>query len=378
MYDRKPNTAIEPREIRKATLSDDDAKALGPLHHLPGTWANVRLEHRLTKPDGEVDSFQSECTLRGKGASEFDGRGWNLIALPFINDQGAPYRILMNQYNEVLKFDHIDDNVPNRGIIENQQADQKVAALDYVQQIAQIASADNPASSAQIRGADLAAIHHEPGFFLHMKEQTIEGFNVARLATIPHGNAATAIGKAGEPTKGKPKIPALSSFPEGAIPIPDGEDPEQFVADAVKKAEPGSYLFPYRFFLDNPFKGVLACNADFPGFNTENSNNLLNFLPDDIVSTTELPLNTDAREAGIRNIPFIEQEADASLMRSTFWIMQRSSLDKMGNPKLLLAYSQFISLDFFQRRDGVEGKIRWPHISINVMEKILDPEGREL
>lgn len=372
-----PNTAVEPREIRKATLSQNDAQALGPLQHLPGTWANIRPEHRLIKSDGEADPFQSEGTLTGTGASDFDGRGWNLIALPFANQVGAPYRILMNQYNEVLTFDRIDDNVPNRGFINGQQADQKVAALDYVQQIAQIASDDNPKS--QVAGDALAAIHHEPGFFLHMKEQTIDGFNVARLATIPHGNAATAIGKAGDPIEGKPIIPELSSFPEGAVSVPPGMDPVQFIAQAVEEqSDPSNYLFPYHFFKHNPFKGVLNNNPNFPGFNTVNSNALLNFLPNDIVRTTVLPLNTDVRQAGIRNIPFIEQEADASLMRSTFWIMEREGLDSMGNPKLLLAYSQFIFLDFFPRRDGVEGKIRWPHISINVMEKILGPNGEEL
>ena len=40
---------------------------------------------------------------------------------------------------------------------------------------------------------------------------------------------------------------------------------------------------------------------------------------------------------------------------------------------MLLAYSQFIFLDFFARRDGRPGLIRWPHISINIMEKIEDP-----
>src|SRR5688500_9957758 len=48
------------------------------------------------------------------------GTGWNMIALPF---QGAPappagfkFRLLMNQYDEELRFTLVDDDVPNRGL----------------------------------------------------------------------------------------------------------------------------------------------------------------------------------------------------------------------------------------------------------------------
>ena len=57
-------------------------------------------------------------------------------------------------------------------------------------------------------------------------------------------------------------------------------------------------------------------------------------------------------------------------MRSTFWIMELNEEGPFGEPRLLLAYSQFVFLDFFPRRDGRDGFIRWPHISINMMEKI--------
>jgi hypothetical protein len=43
--------------------------------------------------------------------------------------------------------------------------------------------------------------------------------------------------------------------------------------------------------------------------------------------------------------------------------------DVNGDPVLRLQYSQVIFLDFFPRRDGALGLIRWPHISINTLEK---------
>jgi hypothetical protein len=57
-------------------------------------------------------------------------------------------------------------------------------------------------------------------------------------------------------------------------------------------------------------------------------------------------------------------------MRSTFWIQELADLDADGNPKLRLQYSQVVMLDFFPRRDGLPGPIRWPHVSINTLERV--------
>ncbi|MEM7118942.1 MAG: heme-binding protein [Chloroflexota bacterium] len=240
MYEVK--SAGSNRSIRPAQSGE---KVLGPLELLPGTWANIRPEHRL---DGNL--FKGEGTLAGQGKSPFDGRGWNLIALPFAQEgQRRNYRLLMNQYNEVLKFITIDDDIPNRGITSDRPArpaDQRVVALDYEQMIAQIRAEDIAESGDA--GADELPIHHEPGFFLHMREQTTDGLNIARLATIPHGNAVTALGRASV-IEGAPTIEDLSGFPEGVT-----ADIDQAVENA---AEPDSYLFPYKQFTDNPFKGVL-------------------------------------------------------------------------------------------------------------------------
>lgn len=349
------NRVLENRKIRIATMGDD---ALGPLQLLPGKWANIRPELR----DGS--NFKSEGTFQGQSQSPFDGRGWNLIALPFAGPD-RDFRVLMNQYNEVLSFTKVDESVPNRGIIKNgdtQPADQRVAALDYEQTIAQISARD--ITDSDLAGGPELPIHHEPGFFLHMKEQRIDGIDIARLATIPHGNSATSLGIS-KTFDGPPVIPSVDGFPVGVV-----DD----IAAAVEAAsDPAGYLFPYHQFTKEPFKGVLE-GTQFPGFSVADANALLRAgMPPNVVRTTELHTDTTLLEGGIVNIPFIERQADAAEMQSTFWIMELDEEGLNGNPKLVMAYTQFIFLDFFPRRNDPTQLIRWPHISINMMEKIEEP-----
>lgn len=319
------------RHVEVATSGDED---LGPLKHLPGTWKNT---------------------------ANLQGRGWNMIALPFISDEGPlDYRVLVNQYNEELKFTLVDKGVPNRGVNrgpnrgtdENTNTDQLVVTLDYEQMIKQIAAADNPVSNLE-GGPDLA-IHHEPGLFLHMTNFQTDGLDIARLATVPHGDAALALGKS-EIIDGPPTIPAISGLPLNAP--SDINHP---------------YLAPYKHFDDNPFLGVEA--PGFPGFNPVTPNGLLNFLPQNVRRTTVLHMGTTLDQAGIRNIPFIVRQANAAEMQSTFWIMELDT-GTDENPDLLMAYSQFILLDFFENPAGEI--IRWPHVSINVMEKAAAPNAEK-
>lgn len=60
-------------------------------------------------------------------------------------------------------------------------------------------------------------------------------------------------------------------------------------------------------------------------------------------------------------------------MRSTFSILELHEEGPLGNARHILFFSQFIFLDFFQRRDGRTGLIRRPHISITMMVKVALP-----
>lgn len=328
------------RTIERAKTGD---KSLGPWMQLPGTWKN---------------------------SDPLDGRGWNLIALPFVEEgQRRNYRLLFNQYNEEFKFLFVDNMVPNRGIQrlpEPKNTDQLIVALDYQQTINQISAKDS--ANSDLAGDPGLAIHHEPGLFLHMRNRQTDNLNVARLATIPHGNSVTALGRTRE-FDGPPTIPVISGLPVGVT-----DDIEIAVEEA---SDPNSYLFPYHSFVNNPFKGVVS-DPNFPGFSPADPNLLLRIgMPNNVVRTIEADMRTDLLEAGIHNIPFVERQADAAFMQSTFWLMELDEPGINGEPKLMLAYSQFIFLDFFQRFDGEPGLIRWPHISINLMEKVAAPEDSE-
>ncbi len=309
------------RRVEVARPLDQD---LGPLRLLPGRWTS-------------------------------QGRGWNVIALPFATPGPLDYRLLLNQYDEELSFTLVDKGVPNRGVgpAHNRQTDQFVVTLDYQQVVQQVAVTDEPAST--VRGAVPAAIHHEPGLFLNMLNRIPDGFDVARLATIPHGDAALALG--------------TSSVVDGLAPVrpasglPVGVDPD---------VDANPYLAPYKHFRDHPFTGTVGFPG-FPGFDPTAPHELLLLATQGqtVTRTTVLDLDTTHPTGGIKNIPFVVKQADAASMRSTFWI-QELAPDGAGTVGLQLQYLQVVMLDFFPRRDGLPGRISWPHVSINTLTKVSD------
>ncbi len=315
------------RYVELATTGDED---LGPLQLLPGTWHN---------------------------SGAFDGRGWNMIALPFAGaTPPLNYRLLVNHFNEELKFTLVDKAVPNRGIdkASNTNTDQFVVTLDFEQMIKQKIAEDQPSSG--LAGNPDLAIHHEPGLWLHMTNLQTNGLNIARLSTIPHGDALLALGKS-DSLVGAPSIPSVNGLPIGV--------PQDLVNNP--------YLAPYKHYNDNPFLGVIP--APFPGFNPVKPHELLQLgMPANVKKTTVLHVDTEVENGGIRNIPFVVKQANAGEMKSTFWIMELDEMGGDGKPKLVLAYLQIVMLDFFPRFDGEEGLIRWPHVSINMMEKVQEPD----
>lgn len=318
------------RRLEKPKTNDQE---LGPLKLLPGKWANV---------------------------PNLPGRGWNMIALPFVAPPppGVPfplnYRLLVNQYNEELEFTLVDKAVPNRGVRlapgAPDNTDQFLVTLDYQQKISQIAADDFPKSDKA--GGPGLAIHHEPGLWLHMTNRITDSLNIARLATIPHGNSVLALGQSSE-HPGRPSIFDINGLPIG-----------------VDQDLNNPYLAPYKHFNDNLFQGL---------FNPVSPNDLLEAANQgvEIEKTTVLDVDSTRPTGGIANIPFIVRQANATVMKSIFWIQELKEKDKYGKSKLRLQYSQLVMLDFFPRVDGLPpgccpGLIQWPHVSINTMEKVSD------
>jgi hypothetical protein len=330
---------LEDKKRRLESPKTNDQE-LGPLKLLPGKWANL---------------------------PNLPGRGWNMIALPFVAPppQGVPfplnYRLLLHQYNEELEFTLVDKAVPNRGIRLAPGApantDQFLVALDYQQRIRQIAGDDFPKSG--LAGSPQDVIHHEPGLWLHMTNGITDGLNIARLATIPHGDSVLALGRSSEHS-GAQSIPDISGLPIG-----------------VDQDLNNPYLAPYKHFGESPekfFKGL---------FNPVSPNDLLEAANQDVEIEKTMVLDVDSTlpTGGIVNIPFIVRQANATVMRSTFWIQELKEKDKYGKPKLRMQYSQLVMLDFFPRLDGLPpgccpGPIQWPHVSINTLEKVVDPEPK--
>lgn len=322
--------------------------------------ADLAKKHRRLKrtkvgaKKHQQDASQEEVAIELGALTELvgdwvslPGHGWNMIALPFggATNTGLNYRLLLNQYDETLNFDELGGPIPNRGISKDggsvQEADQFLGGLQYFQQVTQIAEDDFPQSG--LAGSPGDVIHEEPGLWLHMTNETTADLDIARLGTVPHGDSLLAVGTA-KVHQGGPDIPSISGLPHG-------------VNDDINSR----YLTPYKHFHDNLFQGV---------FDPVSPNSLLVAANQglNIVKTTELTVSTATLQAGIRNIPFIEKQADASEMQFSFWIEELDQKDSDGDPILQLQYSQLVFLDFFDSPTGA-GKIRWPHVSINTLRR---------
>ena len=298
--------------------------ALGSLAFLPGKWSN--------KPG-------------------LPGRGWNMIALPFAGNGPFHFRLLLNQYDEELTFSTVDKGVPNRGVSSTNpvtQTDQVLAALEYKQHIVQADSTEFPASGLPSQNG--RAIHHEPGLWLNLANQVGDGNDLVRMGTIPHGDSVLALGKAKPTTNGAPVIPDISGLPIGDAAVPDVNLP---------------YFEAYKKFTGPAaFKGIF--DPVHPNGPLVKANQGVN-----IVRTTEIHVDTKTPTGGIVNIPFITKQANATEMQFTMWIQELAEKDASGNPKLRLQYSQTVFLEFFARHDGKPGLIRWPHVSVNTLEKVV-------
>lgn len=194
------------------------------------------------------------------------------------------------------------------------QSDQFVVTLDYQQKIAQVEAGDRP-DSGGLAGLAGLPIHHEPGLWLYeenrrSKEDNILGdtvieveLDVARLASIPHGNFVLALGKSAV-HRGMPKIPPMSELPSGRF---EGVN----TPDYDFKSDP--YLEPYKHYSDNPFMGNVSVPG-FPGFSPDDMNEILRFANQalNIVRTTTLTVDSTRRSAGISNAPFSVREPNRS------------------------------------------------------------------
>ncbi|CAG9226348.1 conserved hypothetical protein [Paraburkholderia sabiae] len=368
---------------RKIYLAEEHDPKLGPLRWLPGTWKNT---------------------------PELEGHGFNIISLPFSTSPNG-YRLLMNQYDEVLNFIVADVGVPNRGVKQlpdgtSVQTDQTAVALSYSQIITQrshedsylvsVNGPDSTLSKTDISDKfDGQGIHHEPGLWICMTDQNIPDesgveLSVARMGSIPHGNSFIAVGSAStsnweqidEKQKRLP-IPRINGVVVGG-----GSNPAERALDPIRNSAGeivnGDYFAPYRYFHQNPFKGKNPQINGFSGFEPVDPTLLLrqnfdNFLKKigTIKQVTTLKVDSTIDHSGINrainpsigNTPFIARQADTTAMNCTFAIYEIED-SKTGILRYFLQYAQNVILDFINRPDGHPGRARWPHVSINTLERV--------
>ncbi|KAA2263835.1 hypothetical protein F0L68_09200 [Solihabitans fulvus] len=282
--------------FRASASAADSLLGLGPLADLPGTWV---------------------------------GTGFNLISRPDAHNNN-PFFLQLSKTQETLTFTEIGAPIPNRG---SGQDDIFFSGVHYVQQISDVVTK--------------GALHLEPGMWLNLPATTdpVADASVARLATIPHGDALLAQGTSFT-VPGGPQIDAVSSTPINST-----------GPDAGKPVTNEQYLAPFT---------TTELPPDIPDGSIANPNLVLTEAIADqkIVETTVLAIDTataiGGTAGGIQNIPFVVQNANATSMKAIFWIEQVQREDGDG-VFLQLQYTQTVILDFLG--------IAWPHIAVGTLVK---------
>jgi hypothetical protein len=272
------------------------AAELGPLNDLPGRWM---------------------------------GSGFNLIARPDFAQHNDRF-LELNLTKEALEFSTIGSPIPNRG---GAQGDVFMRGVTYLQQI----------SDAKTNGA----LHIEPGIWLRIPATTAPSApeSVARLACVPHGDAACAVGTAST-APGKPNISPVNTVPfaEGASTLAPG----------AKNDFPEYNLSTPSAFRTSP--NLLAgISQDMV---TDPTVALRHALHSQTILETHTLSVTTHRGGGVNNIPFITTNANAVFMNATFWI------ERIQGPQgdfLQRQYAQTVLLDF--------GELNWPHVSVATLLK---------
>lgn len=313
----------------------------------------LRKEFRYTSVSGNVSPLPASNKLGPLAAlsGTWRGHGFNQIWRPFHDANGKQDRFLeLNQTLEVLQFEEIPGDIPNRGLLQD---DINLHGLTYLQQV-QDAVVIGP-------NGELAGIHVEPGIWVAVPQTSDpnEPTTVARLANIPHGTSLVAQGTALKPLAGPPDIGPVSikPFKIDTPPPPD---------DAIATDFPERDLSIPTVFRTDP--------GDIPNVTQEmvdNPNKVLNLglLGKTVISTVTLNVSTLAPKpvsagGGTSNIAFLQGDNDkpnavAARMDAIFWIETLQEAD--GQIRHQLQYSQKVLLNF-------KG-LSWPHVSVATLIK---------
>ena len=341
----------------------------------------VRAKNRIPtvrlSPDNET-VLQELGLLQGL-AGNWHGHGFNLIARP-DKEGGGPLFLELNQTEETLKIDPIASSIPNRGFA---QGDIELFGLTYLQKI-----------SDSVTGG---ALHIEPGIWVTQPATTAPaespppgGQIVARMATIPHGNALLAQGSAilvPELTGGTFQIKPVNTAPFAVDkPIPVGGTQGGFPPYNLADTTPAAINFrtpfgnipeiplpasintvPMQTVINDPTR---LLQQAIQGQFIEKMVVLNIATQATLTSASPTPGAPPVVESvtdgagGIENIPFLVTNADAALVFATFWI---ETIRRRSGSFLQLQYVQTVILNFPIL--GTTTNLSWPHVSVATLRK---------
>jgi hypothetical protein len=261
--------------------------------------------------------------LTGLVGSWHGANGFNLIAVP---DQKGDFELLIDPYTEDLVVEKVPATTPNRGliVIEN------IPTLRYSTTISETADTQN------------SLMHVESGFW-ELAGQPVRnaGFDIFRIASVPHGNAVEAMGTSSV-TKGPPDFDTgFSSLPMGDLPPLDGYTDNYIGRPKYPDFSPKFPNMTLSNYLQKQIDGGLT-----------------------VTETVTLQVST-RNKGGIANIASIRTNANATQFDAVFWI--ETLEDKDGHVFRQLQYSQRIMIEFPIRSDLPGQTIAWPHINVNTL-----------
>ena len=196
---------------------------------------------------------------------------------------------------------------------------------------------------------DDTLMHAENGIWELLDPGNNNNFNLARITTVPHGDAVMALGNSSV-SKGRPNLnTTLSSLPTPANPADKfhlgyttGYGPSP-----VPGYRPGAPNFFLSDYLDNQEK-----------------------LGRTVINSTALTVST-LNNGGINSIPSIDKNTNAVTFKSTFWLETVKDATT-GKTFPQLQYSQETMIDFPANASADKFKsilIHWPHINVNTLLK---------
>ena len=306
-------------------MSIDTPEVAGNGVEEPGLVENLTSFRAVPDHASLHGSLGALANLPGR----WSGEGFNMIARPDFQGHNDIF-LELNLTKESLVFNTIGSPIPNRG---SEQDDINLFGVHYLQTI-----------SDRVHGG---ALHLEPGIWINIPATTkpAAGATIARLATIPHGDAANIQGTS-TAVAGPPTI-----HPANTVPFPIG-------SPTPGPGTPNS--FPeYHLSTPNPFRthpvpaGITQAMVDNPNVVLSDA------IAHQTITHTEVLIISTHPHGGVQNIPFVTSNANAAFVSAVFWI--ETVKPASGPVHMQLQYTQTVLLNFLG--------LSWPHVSVATLKK---------